>query len=120
MKERTLDEATRTALGEVAAKMPDSEQQYFSLQMAWVEMLDAREQLKQAAESGKPVDIKHFREACELEWRIKTLQRSIRHYAYDPTFEELGVQDDDDPHHDPEYREERFMPDNHPQPSETE
>ena len=123
MEERTLDEATRTALNDVAETLPDSEQQYFSLQMAWVEMLDAIGQLAEAAKSGKPMDIAFYGEAEVIAARITALQNSIRANAlrnYDPTPEELGVQDDDDPNHDPEYRAERFMPELHDNPNENE
>ena len=56
-----------------------SEQQFYYLQMAWVEMLEAEELLHTAAYKGKcPVDLAFYGEAEEIKSRISALQAAIR------------------------------------------
>ena len=60
----------------------DSEQQFFYLQMAWVEMLEAVDLLHGPAQKGKcPVDIAFHAEAVKIRDRISKLQTSIRAHA---------------------------------------
>ncbi len=59
-----------------------SEQTYFYLQMAWVEMLEAVDLLHTIAQAGKcPVDLAFYGEAEEIKSRISALQAAIRAHA---------------------------------------
>ena len=59
-----------------------SEQQFYYLQMAWVEMLEAEELLHTAAYKSKcPVDLAFHAEAVEIRNLISQLQTSIRAHA---------------------------------------
>ena len=76
----------------------DSEQQFYYLQMAWVEMLEAVDLLHtQAYRTKCPVDLAFHKKAEEIKATISKLQTDIRSHAAgeykDEEFSDLAPED---------------------------